>query len=146
MPKSSPVAKRIGFMRTQSYRSSLKDVWEAATEAKHLNRFFTSGAKGNIAADLKPVTWKWKGFGSAKLTVMECEPLKSCQFRWKAPGNDETLVRFEFSRYKRRTIVHVYEAGWKPERLDRALDNCGGWSEWLYGLKAYVDYGIDLRK
>jgi hypothetical protein len=52
----------------------------------------------------------------------------------------------EFSREKGRTVVRVFEAGWKAAHVDGALENCGGWSEWLYGLKAYVQHGIDLRK
>lgn len=145
MSKSSDT--RLGFYRDQVYRAPLKTVWEAATEARHLNRFFTSGARGNISPDLDPVHWQWGKTLSAEIEVVSCEPYKFFEFRWTAPGQREpTRVRIEFSRANRRTIVRVYEAGWKSTEVDGALDHCGGWSEWLYGLKAYVQHGIDLRK
>jgi uncharacterized protein YndB with AHSA1/START domain len=143
-PKSSE--QRIGFAVSQRIRLPLKTVWEAATEAKHLNKFFTSGSKGDITPACDPVVWNWKGGASVQLVVTECVPLKAFQFKWKGPDNDETLVRFEFKREKSQTVIRIYEAGWKSERIDAAFDHCGGWSEWLYGLKAYLIYGIDLRK
>jgi uncharacterized protein YndB with AHSA1/START domain len=137
----------LGFTVFQSYRLPLQTVWEAATQARHLNHFFTTGAKGNITADLKPVSWKWKSAGPVKLDILECTPPKSFQFRWRAPGHkDETMVRFEFARAKGRTTVRIFEAGWKVARLDDAFDHCGGWSEFLSGLKAWAQHGVDLRK
>ncbi|HEY3293958.1 MAG TPA: SRPBCC domain-containing protein [bacterium] len=144
MPKASKTL--LGFYRDQTYRVPLKTVWEAATQAEHLNGFFTSAAKGDICPDLEPVTWRW-GKLCAEIDVVSCEPHKAFEFRWTAPGQkDRTQVRMEFSRAKGRTVVKVFEAGWKETHVDGALENCGGWSEWLYGPKAYVQHGIDLRK
>jgi uncharacterized protein YndB with AHSA1/START domain len=145
MPKTSTAL--LGFYRDQSFRAPLKTVWEAATQAKHLNRFFTSGAKGDITPDLDPVHWQWGKTMGAEIEVVSCEPHKSFEFRWIGPGQRySTTVRMEFFRAKGKTVVRVYEAGWKAAHLDDAFDHCGGWSEWLYGLKAYVQHGIDLRK
>ena len=146
MPAAKPPEHRLGFSLIQSSRAPLEKVWEAATQAKHLNQFFTDGAKGDITPLLKPVLWKWKNWGSALITITECELHRSVQFHWKSPGSEETIVRFEFKREKGKTVVRVYEAGWKVEHVDQAFDHCGGWSEWLCGLKAYVQHRIDLRK
>ena len=139
--------KLLGFTVSQSYRLPLETVWDAATQAKQLNHFFTTGAKGNITPACLPVVWKWKGAGEVELELLECTPWESFQFRWRAPGHkDDTLVRFAFSRAKGRTTVRIYEAGWRIERLDDAFDHAGGWSEFLYGLKGWAQHGIDLRK
>ncbi len=144
MPK--PAKTLLGFHRDQQYRAPLKTVWEAATQAKHLNQFFTTAAKGDITPELAPVLWCW-GKLCARIEVLNCEPYKSFEFRWIAPGQtDHTQVRMDFSREKGRTVIRICEAGWKANQMDDAFDHCGGWSEWLYGLKAYVQYGIDLRE
>jgi uncharacterized protein YndB with AHSA1/START domain len=108
MPAAKSAEHRIGFTVSQKLRAPLKTVWEAATEAKHLNKFFTTGAKGNIAPALDPVVWSWKGGASAQLIITECVLQKAMQFKWKAPGNDETLVRIEFKREKNQTVIRVY--------------------------------------
>jgi uncharacterized protein YndB with AHSA1/START domain len=144
MPASTP-ATRIGFSLTRTIKAPLKTVWEVATQAKHLNKFFTNGAKGDITPACTPVLWKWKNAGSALVTITECELHKSVQFTWKAPENEETIVRWEFKRVKGKTEIRIYEAGWKHDHIDRAFDHCGGWTEWLCGLKVYLQHGIDQR-
>ena len=136
----------LGFSVFQRYRAPLKSVWDAATQTRHLNGFFTDGAKGNISPALSPVTWRWKNYGSSEVTVTACDPGKSFEFLWKTPMGYQTKVRFEFSREKGKTVVRIREFGWKRAHVDDAFDHCQGWSEYLYGLKAYVQHGIDLRK
>jgi uncharacterized protein YndB with AHSA1/START domain len=146
MPTAKSSETRIGFSLSQTYKAPLAAVWDAATQAKHLNKFFTTGAKGDITPAAVHVLWAWKGAGEALVTITECELHRSVQFKWKGPQNEETLVRWEFKREKGKTVIRLYEAGWKHDHIDKAFDHCGGWSEFLYGLKAYVQHGIDLRK
>ena len=146
MPTRKTSSRVLTISVFQRYRVPLTRVWDGVTQAKHLNRYFTSGAKGTIAPVLKPVTWRWGKAGRAVLHVTACEPGKCFEFHWKAPFNYPTTVRFEFSRETGRTVVRVKEWGWTKAQLDGALDHCGGWSEFLYGLKANIQYGIDLRR
>jgi hypothetical protein len=92
------------------------------------------------------VSWRWKNHGSAVIHVTACEPGKFFEFCWDTPHGYQTTVRFEFSREKGKSVIRIRERGWKPAHLKDAVDHCEGWSEYLYGLKAYVQYGIDLRK
>jgi uncharacterized protein YndB with AHSA1/START domain len=146
MPTRKTTAQLLGFTVFQRYSAPVNKVWEAATQSKHLNGFFTNGAKGNISPDMKSVTWRWKGAGSSEVRVTACETGKFFEFRWTAPFNYPTTVRFEFSREKGKTVIRIYEFGWKAAHVDDAFDHCQGWSEFLYGLKAYVQHGLDLRK
>ena len=97
----------LGFSVLQRYRVPLKKVWETATQAKHLNGFFTHGAKGNITPKMEPVTWRWKNYGSAAVQVTACDPGKSFEFLWATPVGYQTKVRFEFSREKGKTVVRI---------------------------------------
>ncbi len=46
------------------------------------------------------------------------------------------------------TLVKISESGWKENQkgLDSSYDNCQGWMQMSCSLKAYLEYGINLRK
>ena len=46
------------------------------------------------------------------------------------------------------TIVRISESGWQETQdgLNRSYGNCMGWSHMVMCLKAYLEYGINLRK
>jgi len=46
------------------------------------------------------------------------------------------------------TLVSISESGWPESQkgLDLSYGNCMGWSQMLSALKAYLEYGINLRK
>lgn len=47
-----------------------------------------------------------------------------------------------------RTLVTISEEGWRPTPggLRASYGNCGGWMQMLCALKAYLEYGINLRE
>lgn len=46
------------------------------------------------------------------------------------------------------TLVSISEGKWKETQkgLDASYGNCHGWTQMSYSLKAYLEYGINLRK
>ena len=46
------------------------------------------------------------------------------------------------------TLVKISESGWRETQddLNSSYGNCMGWSQMLSAMKAYVEYGINLRK
>ena len=46
------------------------------------------------------------------------------------------------------TLVRVSESGWKEndKDLNSSYMNCMGWTQMVCCLKAYAEYGINLRK
>ena len=117
MPTRKTKAELLGFTVFQRYSAPLSKIWEAATHAKHLNRFFTNGAKGDITPEMRPVTWHWKGVGSSKVQVTACETGKFFEFQWTAPFNYPTTVRFEFSREKGKTVIRKALVAQVPGQL-----------------------------
>jgi uncharacterized protein YndB with AHSA1/START domain len=47
-----------------------------------------------------------------------------------------------------RTLVEIEERGWHDSEagLKSSYGNCMGWSQMLCALKAWVEYGINLRE
>jgi uncharacterized protein YndB with AHSA1/START domain len=45
------------------------------------------------------------------------------------------------------TMVQVSESGWKPtpKGIESSYGNAGGWMHMITCLKAYLEYGINLR-
>ncbi|TIL81636.1 MAG: ATPase, partial [Mesorhizobium sp.] len=46
------------------------------------------------------------------------------------------------------TFVTIAESGWREDEAghESSYGNCEGWSQMLACMKAYVEYGINLRE
>jgi uncharacterized protein YndB with AHSA1/START domain len=58
-------------------------------------------------------------------------------------------VKIDFEKTgDNETLVKISESGWDStdEGLKMSYGNCMGWSQMLSALKAFTEYGIDLRK
>ena len=67
---------------------------------------------------------------------------------WEGKKGLDTHVRIEFEVAGNDTIVRISETGWREQQddLNSSYLNCMGWTQMLCCLKAYTEYGIDLRK
>jgi uncharacterized protein YndB with AHSA1/START domain len=91
------------------------------------------------------------------------EPNRRIVLRWQAnegapsDGDDAvtaqagytTTVTMTFEPLKDgRTLVTVAEEGWRETEggLRASYGNCQGWMQMLCALKAYKEYGINLRE
>jgi uncharacterized protein YndB with AHSA1/START domain len=138
---------KVGFTVAHTCRASLDKVWNAATQAKQINKFFTDGSKGDFTENCGPVTWAWKGWGSVKLMVTDCQPKKRVEWYWQMEdGGYYTVVTFEFKRQNGRVLLSITENGFKNADLDEAFGRCNGWTDFLNYLKVYLYWGKDLRK
>lgn len=138
---------KIGFTVSHGMRAPLKKVWEAATQAKHLEKFFVHKVRGDFNEKFEPVFWTWPSHGEFPLYPVAYAPGKYLEFHWQLYGskNKFSHVRFEFVEKKGVVTVTISESGWTPSGLARAFDNCQGWTEFLLGLQAYVMWKKDMR-
>jgi len=44
------------------------------------------------------------------------------------------------------TTVYVTESGWPEAESEASYRNCMGWMHMICSLKAYLEYGVNLRK
>jgi uncharacterized protein YndB with AHSA1/START domain len=126
--------------------------------------FTTGGAKGRLEAG-RTVTWDFHDFpGAFPVRVIEVEPDRKIVLEWKAnegePPNVEggemqsvdynTIVTMTFTPLENgaRTMVEIEERGWRETEgaLKASYGNCQGWAQMLAALKAWIEYGINLRE
>ncbi|MCC2610615.1 SRPBCC family protein [Neorhizobium sp. Rsf11] len=142
----------------------VEDVFEAVVDPKKLSGYFTTGgAEGRLETGAT-VTWDFHDFpGAFPVEVVEVEKNRKIVLRWDAtegnpaeqgpenvlPANYQTTVTMTFEPLDgSRTLVTIAEEGWRetPGGLAASYGNCQGWSQMLCAMKAYVEYGINLRE
>ena len=127
------------------------EVFDAVVNPKKLSGYFTTinGASAPLVAGTT-VTW----WGSVPVEVDEVVPRKRIVLRWDALGDDgkpayKTLIEMDFEALDDGgTLVTIAESGWREDETGRKNSylNCEGWAQMLACMKAYVEYGINLRE
>jgi uncharacterized protein YndB with AHSA1/START domain len=142
----------------------VEEVFEAVADPKQLSSYFaTGGASGGLEAG-NTVTWDFHDFpGAFPVEVDEVVPNEKIVLRWDAvegeqlcesaldvkPAGYKTIVIMSFKPTEDgRTLVEIEERGWRETEggLQASYGNCMGWSQMLCALKAWVEYGINLRE
>ncbi len=132
----------------------IAEVFDAVYNPKKLSGYFTSGG---ASAPLDPGTTVYWTFADSPestyppfpVLVKEVVRERRIVFEWGAnDGEYNTRVEMLFEPLgPDETRVSISESGWRetPEGLKSAFGNCRGWAEMIECLKAYVQYGINLR-
>ncbi len=140
------------------------EVFEAVVNPAELSRYFTTGgAKGRLETGVT-VYWDFHDYpGVFPVEVVEVETNRRIVLRWEAsegapsdgneaviaPAGYSTTVTMSFDPLDGgRTLVSISEEGWRETDtgLKASYGNCQGWSQALCALKAYLEYGINLRE
>ena len=140
------------------------EVFEAVADPQQLSHYFTTGgAKGRLEEGAT-VTWDFHDYpGAFPVYVIEVVPDAKIVLEWQAnegePPNVDggehkdadyrTRVTISFKGLDDgRTMVEIAEEGWRetPGALQSSYGNCQGWSQMLAALKAWLEYGINLRE
>ena len=131
------------------------EVFEAVVNPDRLSQYFaTGGARGRLEPGAT-VYWDFHDFpGEFPVEVVEVEKNKRIVLRWEVDEQDpsakyDTIVTMRFEALEDgRTLVSIGEEGWRetPAGLKASYGNCMGWSQMLCAMKAWVEYGINLRE
>jgi uncharacterized protein YndB with AHSA1/START domain len=129
----------------------LSEVFDAVVNPKKITGYFCHASDGPLVEG-KTVHWTWSSAkGKQDLPVIVKQIVKDSKIviDWPAMGGGTTIAEMTFSSLEDgRTMVQISETGW-PETelgLKASYRNCEGWQHMLSCLKAFVEYGIDLRK
>ncbi|KRA00482.1 ATPase [Mesorhizobium sp. Root157] len=125
------------------------EVFDAVVNPTKLSGYFTTikGASAPLVAGTT-VTW----WGQVPVEVDEVVPQKRIVLRWDADTNApayKTLIEMDFEQLDDGgTFVTISETGWREDEQGRkaSYNNCEGWAMMLSAMKAYVEYGINLRE
>ncbi|WP_334123371.1 SRPBCC domain-containing protein [Glutamicibacter sp.] len=152
---SSPQEQeKLSFNVSGIISKSVNQVYDAVADPVQLSSYFTTGgAQGRLETG-NTVTWDFHDFpGAFPVEVIETEYPRKIVVQWgadKGTAEDNlTTVTFEFTSMDdgTRTKVVITEAGWEasPEGIKAAFGNCEGWTGMLAAMKAWLEYGINLR-
>lgn len=127
-------------------RKPAATVFQAFIDPVVTTRFWFTKSSGKLEAG-KTVTWEWEMYRvSSDVLVKEVEPNRKISIEWDTPA---TTVDFEFTALTEdTTYVVIKNYGFNATGADliQAIkDNTGGFTTVLDGLKAYLEFGIELN-
>ena len=126
-------------------QKSIEEVFEGIVNPAKMTNYFISESSGRLESG-KEVIWKFPEFADKfPITEVKIDTNRSISFVW----DPETVVTITLEKFPdNSTIVRVNEKGKElnDDNLKWALENSGGWANFLACLKAYLEYGIQLRK
>jgi len=121
------------------------EVFEGIVNPQKMTNYFISESSGRLEPG-KEVIWKFPEFDERfPVTEIEIVPNRSISFVW----DPDTRVNITLEELPdKSTVVRVKESGKEhnEDNLKWALENSGGWANFLACMKAYLEYGIQLRK
>ncbi len=125
------------------------EVFDAVVNPKKLSGYFTT-IRGASAPLVPGTTVTW--WGEIPVEVDEVETDKRIVLRWDGAGAEvsyKTRIDMDFEPLEDgATLVTIAETGWHEDAkaVSRSYLNCEGWSQMLCCMKAYLEYGINLRE
>ena len=144
----------LTFRVTARIAKPVAEVFEAVANPDQLSQYFTTGgAKGRLETGAT-VHWDFADFpGAFPVEVLEADGSTRIVVRWGGEphatvGAAHTDVTFEFQAEGDCTKVVISERAWRLNRAGAqgAFGNCMGWTGMLAAMKAWLEYGINLRE
>lgn len=138
----------LKFQVQQRIQKPVAEVFDAVVNPKKLSGYFIEKASGPLAEGAT-VSWKFPEFPiEFDVVVRQVSQDERLVFEWPAEGGYPTRVEMVFKPLDARsTLVQVSESGWKEDAdgLKASYGNCSGWMHMVMCLKAWLEYGINLR-
>lgn len=129
------------------------EVFDAVYNPEKLSSYFTNGGASAPLDEGTIVEWAFADNPNSPplrfpVEVKSVVPNRSIVLGWEGAKDLQTRIEIDFVAEGNDTIVKITESGWQPtqEDLELSYGNCMGWSQMLSALKAYAEYGINLRK
>jgi uncharacterized protein YndB with AHSA1/START domain len=127
----------------------IHEVFEAIIDPAKMSNYFISDSSGRMVEG-KSLIWKFPEIDmEIPVRIKKIEKDKYISFNWDGMDGKELLVEITFaSKNPDSTFVVITE---KSRENDEAgikwlKSNTEGWANFLACLKAYLEYGINLRK
>ncbi|MFO7720929.1 MAG: SRPBCC domain-containing protein [Gillisia sp.] len=128
---------------------SKAEVFDAITDPEKMKNYFISESTGNMVAG-QSVSWKFPEFeGEVLVEVKKLIPDEFISFEWEGAKAKKLLVSIILTEMPdKSTLVNVTEGKLANDKagIEWFGGNTEGWTNFLACLKAYLEYGINLRK
>jgi uncharacterized protein YndB with AHSA1/START domain len=125
------------------------EIFEAIVDPAKMSNYFISEGSGPMEEG-ETVTWKFPEFeGRFPVRVGKVEQDKYISYSWDGTDGTELLVEITLTpKDDNATVVTITEKEMDNNEAGLAwmMGNTAGWANFLACLKAYLEYGINLRK
>ena len=139
----------LKFQVQLKIRKPVAEVFEAVVDPKKLSSYFLERSSGRLEPGAK-LKWKFAEMDRELDVVVDAvEKNRRITFAWPASGGFDTRVEMTFRELDGGdTMVQISESGWPDDEEGRegSHGNAGGWMHMLACLKAWLEYGINLRE
>ncbi|MBL7869730.1 MAG: SRPBCC domain-containing protein [Flavobacterium lindanitolerans] len=125
----------------------VSEVFEAIVDPEKMANYFIGKGSGRMEEG-KEIEWKFPEFDMQfPITVGKIEKDKYVSYYWDV-NEKKNLVEITLAPFGKDTVVTVTEKGMEnnEEGISWLMGNTEGWANFLACLKAYLEYGINLRK
>jgi uncharacterized protein YndB with AHSA1/START domain len=128
------------------------EVFDAVVDPKKLSAYFVTTGGGASAPLVEGSTVTW--WGDIPVEVEKVVRNEKIVLRWDGGSIEgqppyKTRVEMKFDRLDDGgTMVTIAEGGWQESRagLQKSYLNCEGWTQMMCSMKAWLEYGINLRE
>jgi len=123
------------------------EVFEAIIDPDKMNKYFISTSTGRMESG-KALTWTWEDFDAAhEVKVQNVEKDKLVSFTWEGSGGECLVVITIEPKGENHTLVKITESDWPAnfQGATKCMGQVEGWTNFLCCLKAYLEYGVNLR-
>ncbi len=130
---------------TLQIQKPIEEVFEGIVDPTKMTKYFISESSGRLETG-KEVLWKFPEFADRyPVRDIKIETNRSVSFVWDE-GTKVTIVLEAFA--DKSTVVKVTTSGkeYNEANLKWVIGNTEGWANFLACMKAYLEYGIQLRK
>ncbi len=128
---------------------SVPEVFETIVNPEKMKNYFISKSTGRMEEG-KTVVWNFPEFEfDAPVRVGKIEKDRYISFYWEGAAGKELLVEITLaSQPNGSTVVRITEKSMENNEAGIAwlIGNTEGWANFLACMKAYLEYGINLRK
>jgi uncharacterized protein YndB with AHSA1/START domain len=130
---------------TIQIQKPVEEVYEGIINPEKMTNYFISESSGRMETG-RELIWSFPEFPDKfPVQVIKVETNRLVSFTW----DEETTVNIVLeAQPDQSTIVKVTEGEktFNEDNLKWALGNTEGWANFLACMKAYLEYGIQLRK
>jgi uncharacterized protein YndB with AHSA1/START domain len=139
----------VKFQVQLKIRKPAAEIFDAVVDSKKLTAYFVQTASGPLTPGAS-VMWKFAEVPQEiPVVVREVVKDERIVFEWPAAtGEGNTRVEMAFKPLDpKNTMVQITESGWASDEAGLAAShgNAGGWMHMMACLKAWLEYGVNLR-
>ena len=123
-------------------------VFHAIIDPIEISRYFLESSTGKIETN-KIIQWKFPEFDDIFPVVgKKIQPHEYISFDWSSTNDNMLVEIFLEQKSLTSTIVRIKQNTFKNDEqgINQAIGQTEGWANFLASLKAYLEYGINLRK